>query len=106
MSDDPLPWRVPDPDDRRAWATAIAPSVEVDRVRRIIVAAATCPTCHHGFTATFTEDDLLLNRHGRDEPWEGDIPFTIACGCRAPHPGRPGHVERGCGAAGAFTDTE
>jgi len=103
------PWRELTREERLAWAVNIASHVEVDRENRIISAAATCPNCGHGFSATVTDADILVDveRGVRDSPtvdWSGTLKFTIACGCAEGHPGRPSEVSHGCGASGPLKD--
>jgi hypothetical protein len=105
-------WRDLSEQGRHQWATQFAPSITVDRSLRIITAVGTCPECKHGFTATLSEEKILLGlaedtpRSTQPHPvdWDAAISFVVACECREDHPGRPPVVRFGCGAAGRFID--
>lgn len=109
----PQPWAELTPEQRQAWAGAIAHAVNVDRLAKTIVAAGTCPACGHGFKAVLTDADLLaesadmfgVDRGPRRPAWAGVMKFTIACCCTSEHSGRPSGVSHGCGASGPLKDT-
>jgi hypothetical protein len=107
------PWRELNESQRRDWATAIAPTVTVDRVRRAIVVSGACPACGCSFLAVHAEGGLHAELAGgpRGGPgdlpvldWDGALRFLVVCYCETEHAGRPSVVSHGCGASGWLID--
>ena len=80
------------PPDAFVWSTS---------AEGVVTATGSCPVCAHDMTRTWRAVQPPLSKgwlRRKAEPLPAGTPYFTPCECTYPHPERPPHVPRGCGA--------